>query len=194
MRSRCLLAALAISACAGCPSDSRQFGDTPTVSGWSRDRFDNVTYTDAFQAAQHAASQWFGIAESRPESGRIVTVFGEATQRGGGERLRDVLRSPNTMRRRAILRVVEQPRDKSLVIECTVQRQRLDTADARSMQPRSDYESSGSQTPIQGEAGATRDQTEVWTDIGRDRDLERQILDVARDRLARRPAASAPHS
>lgn len=144
---------------------------------------DDISYSAAFDAARYAASQWFRVTDARAEAGRISTAPLEADERGNGERLRDVVGSHNTIRRQARMRVVNEPKEHRVVIECVVTRQRLDTMDARAMQQQSLMDESANRTPIQGDAGANAEQREVWTDIGRDRGMERQILDVARDRL-----------
>jgi hypothetical protein len=172
----------------GCAADGSAFGEPD----WTRDRLAQVSDEAAFEASRHALSQWFRIDDTQSSRRRLVTFYDQSVIQGGTGRIRDdTVGYRNRVRRRGEIRLT--PRDGATVVECRVQRERLDTTDARMASRQRSYDESPTDTPIQYEAGVSAEQAQVWTDIGRDRELERQILDVVQARLGgRRPAASRP--
>lgn len=196
MQSRVLvvlvLAVLAL--LSGCANVNESIGP---VSGWSRDRYEDASYEAAFDAGRYALEQWFRIESARADRGEIVTLADESMERAGTGRLRDeTVGTRSRVRRRAAVRISRHP--PGIIAECVVKRERLDTAEARAFAQQRSFSEAPTDTPIQGEAGASAEQSQVWTDIGRDRKLEREVLDVMRGRLLResrpatRPAQSTP--
>ncbi|MCK6483058.1 MAG: hypothetical protein HUU22_10950 [Phycisphaerae bacterium] len=193
LASSALAAMLTLGGCADADDPAAGLGGEGTRAyAASRQRLDNVSYHAAFDSAVHALSQWFEGIAADPATGRITAAPSENTEPGGTGRLRDeVAGFRNRVRRQAAMTVLQQ--GDSIVVDCRVTRQRLDTADHRAFahQRSARDEDPTAYTPIQGEASATAEQAQVWTDIGRDRRLEQEILGVVRDRLLRgsRPAA-----
>ncbi len=166
---------------AGCESSEIRRTDIPRTD-WSRESVPAAPKESAFDAAKYAVSQWFTIELAQPQDGLITTYPVEYTERGGTGRFRDpVLKYPNRMRRKAIVRVNQAGEQAS--IDCVVITERLDTSDYRVFAQNRQFDDVNNQTPIQGDAATSARQNEVWTEVGRDRGIERQILNVARDRL-----------
>lgn len=198
MRTRlapCVFAAtLMLGGCLDADDPGAGLGDdSPRAYAASRQRLDNVSYQAVFDAAVNALSQRFEGVSADPAAGRITASPSEKTEPGGTGRLRDeVAGYRNRVRRQAAMAVLQQ--GDSIIVDCRVTRQRLDTADHRAFahQRSARDEDPTAYTPIQGEASATAEQAQVWTDIGRDRKLEQEILGVVRDRLLRATRPASP--
>jgi hypothetical protein len=158
--------------------------------GWTTVRLPNTSRAEAFQAGEYAMKQWFRLEEVSPTNGQIRSALIEYTQKGGTERLRDVIMFPNRMRHRATLVVMEQAPD--TVVRCAVSVQRLDTADHRVFQSNERFTDYPNDTPIDRGAGLSASQDQVWTDMPRDRQLESDILSVVKNRVNKTPPSSAP--
>jgi len=174
---------------AGCSSNSDGVTDRPRVEGWSQRRVTGVTVDQVIEASKASLRQWFGRVVVEPSA--VVLVQGgptEYTQKGGGDRIRDSIGFNNRLRRTASVQI--RPTEDGCQIECVVERQRLDTADHRVLQENRGGSDVPNATPIERDAGLTKDQQDAWTDLPRDRDMERSVLTSIVNRLntAAKPA------
>lgn len=156
--------------------------DRPRVEGWSQRRATGVSGQQAADAAKASLQQWFGRVNTQPGSTLLVQGGpSEYTQKGGGDRVRDTVGFNNRLRRTATVQI--RPVDDGCIIQCVVERQRLDTADQRVLQENRGGSDVPNATPIERDAGLTRSQQDSWTDLPRDRDMERTILNSIIARL-----------
>lgn len=175
---------------AGCNSGGGEgVVDTPRVEGWSQRRAAGVSVDRATDAAKMSLQQWFGRVNVQPGSPMLVQGGpSEYSQKGGGDRIRDTVGFNNRLRRTATVQI--RPMDDGCQIQCVVERQRLDTADHRVLQENRGGSDVPNATPIERDAGLTRDQQDSWTDLPRDRDMERTILNSILARLRAGDGAS----
>lgn len=178
---------------AGCSDNGGQaIADRPRVEGWSQRGASGVSVDRATEASKASLQQWFGRVTVNPGSTMLVQGGpSEYTQKGGGDRIRDTVGFNNRMRRTATVQI--RPMDDGCQIQCVVERQRLDTADHRVLQENRGGSDVPNATPIERDAGLTRDQQDAWTDLPRDREMERTILNsiLARLRGGEPPAETA---
>lgn len=176
---------------AGCNNaGSEGVVDRPRVEGWSQRRASGVSVDRATEATKASLQQWFGQVNVQPGSTLLVQGGpSEYTQKGGGDRIRDTVGFNNRLRRTATVQI--RPMDDGCQIQCVVERQRLDTADHRVLQENRGGSDVPNATPIERDAGLTRDQQDSWTDLPRDRDMERTILNSILARLGGSAAPSA---
>ncbi|MBI5764575.1 MAG: hypothetical protein HZA51_13740 [Planctomycetes bacterium] len=175
---------------AGCSSLEEPTPGRARNEGWTTIRMPNTSRAVAFDAAQHAMKQFFRIDKISNSDGQIRSVTVEYDQRGGTDRIRDVVKTKNRMRRTATLFVQEQGPD--CIARCIVRVQRLDTSDHRLNRDQNQFVDYPNETPIDRDAGITASQDQVWTDMPRDRRLESDILSVLRGRLGQGAPTSRP--
>lgn len=182
-RAARLCASLLLTILAGCNSGGGEgVVDRPRVEGWSQRRASGVSVDRATEATKASLQQWFGRVNVQPGSTLLVQGGpSEYAQKGGGDRIRDTVGFNNRLRRTATVQI--RAIDDGCQIQCVVERQRLDTADHRVLQENRGGSDVPNATPIERDAGLTRDQQDSWTDLPRDRDMERTILNSILARL-----------
>jgi len=183
---------LSVVAGAGCSSmDGDGIAERPRVEGWSQRRATGVTVDQAAEAARASLRQWFGRVTVSP-SGTVLVQGGPAeyTQQGGGDRIRDSVGFNNRLRRTASVQI--RPTENGCQIECVVERQRLDTADHRVLQENRGGSDIPNATPIERDAGLSREQQDAWTELPRDREMERTILTSIVNRLSGSTQTATP--
>ena len=183
-----ILGVVAVCHCAGCSDADYTSPARARKEGWTTVRLQNTSRAEAMAACEYAVKQWFRVEEVSQPNGQIKSVMMEYNQRGGTERIRDVVKFPNRMRHQARVVVLEQGPD--TLVRCAVMVQRLDTADRRVFRDQDRFTDYPNDTPIDRDAGVTANQSEVWTDLPRDRQLESDILGVVKNRVAKSPTTA----
>lgn len=148
---------------------------TPSPVVFQRQRLHNVSYREAFEAAEQALGEYFLIANRDVRSGVIRAVPSPAAQPIPGARIiSNTLKTPRHARR--IAQVHLRTDGPYVDIFCRVQLQELETAKFRAMERERGAYDQPADTPADAEAGTTPEQNAVWVNRSRDRALERRIL------------------
>jgi hypothetical protein len=151
---------------------------------YQRQRLVNVSYQAAFEAAERALGERFGIARSDSGTGVLDSRPREAQAESAGTRIiSDALGTGRQGRRIADMRVV---RDGAFVdVFCRVRVQELETEQFRVLERQRGAYDQPSGTPAEREAGTTTEQNAVWVTRSRDREMERSILEAVAEWVGR---------
>lgn len=142
----------------------------------------NVNYNETFSAARSVLGQYFSVAASDPETGRIVA------RPLAGENSPDRLLGGYSTRKLATMQI--RRADGQVYADIRVEVQKQDVGAERAMQPLTERNEQPSLTPAQETAAATLEQQQAWHAAGRDYRLENEII----AELLKRVAPAAPTS
>jgi hypothetical protein len=132
-------------------------------SGYRTQQLNTNDYESAFAAAQGAVMEHFQIASADRATGMIQLVPSESTRPGGA-------------RVRKMGQVIIQKSGSFVVAAVQVRIEKYATPSIRVIESTFAADDRPGKTPIQEEAGLTRQQQEYWTPEGRDVAMEAQIL------------------
>lgn len=162
---------------------SRTFG---RPGDFATRRIDGVSLRDVRPAALRAFRMYFRVDPGASAGDRLVSYPAEMTEPVGPERLRDVLGGKSRHRQVATLLLSQE--GTSVLAQCQVRTQRLDTAE-RAAFARETGDDRPSDTPIDRRGASSPIAREEWTPVGRDRTTEAAILDsIVQGTTSSRPA------
>ena len=175
---RSIIAVTALLITAGLACNPRN----PNPVVFQRQRLRNVSYRNAFDAAEQALAEHFLIAHRDLQAGVIRAAPSPIAQAAPGTRIiSDTLRNSRHVRRAAQVRLrADGP---YVDVYCRVQLQELETARFRVMERERGVYDQPTDTPADAEAGTTPEQNAVWVNRSRDHALERRILAAIHERV-----------
>jgi hypothetical protein len=132
-------------------------------SGYRTQQLSTSDYESAFAAAQGAVMEHFQVASADRATGVIQLIPSESTRPGGA-------------RVRKVGQVIIQKTGSFVVAAVQVRIEKYATPSIRVIESTFAADDRPGKTPIQEEAGLTRQQQEYWTPEGRDISMEAQIL------------------
>jgi hypothetical protein len=132
-------------------------------SGYRTQQLSTNDYESAFAAAQGSVMDHFQIASADQATGVIQLVPSESTRPGGA-------------RVRKMGQVIIQKAGSFVLAAVQVRIEKYATPSIRAIESTFAADDRPGKTPIQEEAGLTREQQEYWTPEGRDISMETQIL------------------
>ncbi|MBP7935929.1 MAG: hypothetical protein KA354_14885 [Phycisphaerae bacterium] len=161
----------------GCSDMDTSSTGSPTFGrpgDYATRRIDGLALRDVRPAALRAFRQHFRVDPNASAGDRLVSYPAEITQQAQPERLRDMFGGKNRHRQVAILVLSQE--GTSVLAQCQVRNQRLDTAE-RAAFARETGDDRPGDTPIERRGASSPIAREEWTPVGRDRTTEAEILD-----------------
>ena len=180
---------LVLLAAAGCESarSGSSMADRPArrPGDFASRRVPDTTIETVRPVAAEVFRSSFRIDTDRSTGDMFVSRPAEATDKVRAERVRDVLGRPNRHRRIALLRLSQD--GSSVLVQCQVRLERLDTAEQAAF-ARERGDDRPTDTPIDRLGADAPKARQEWVYVQRDRQAEAQVLEA----IVRQFAATQP--